>query len=261
VTSTEQSRRKYDQLAERYEEIYFYVADLGQRLIEFADPAPGTRVLDIGAGRGAVARAALARGCAVTAVDASAGMVAHLARDYPEMVVRQLDAAALDFPDGSFDLVTAGFVVQILDDPAAALRAIRRVLAPAGMVALSLETQSVDRMQWLHDLNTEFFAGPGASSQGPGPMTAEALDALLTDAGFTGLTRVSVDAPRRLPDGPAVWDWLGPRGLADSLRRLTPERAAAFRARFLAAAEGERTAEGIVLGFAATLHRAHAGQD
>ncbi|HET9142200.1 class I SAM-dependent methyltransferase [Actinophytocola sp.] len=257
MTSTESSRRKYDQLAERYEEIFFYVADLGQRLVDFAGPVPGARVLDVGAGRGAVARAAVARGCAVTAVDASAGMVAHLAEDYPGMVVRQLDAAALDFPPGSFDLVTAGFVVQILDDPAAALAAMRRVLAPSGMVALSLETQSADRTKWLLDLTAEFFPGAGASA-GPGPMTADALDTLLTEAGFTGLERTAVDAPRKLPDARAVWDWLGPRGLADSVRRLPPERAEQFRARFLAVAEAERTSDGIVLGFAATLHRAHA---
>ncbi|HEU5470848.1 MAG TPA: methyltransferase domain-containing protein [Actinophytocola sp.] len=246
---------KYDALAERYEEIFFYVADLGRQLIDFADPPPGARVLDIGAGRGAVARAALARGCLVTAVDASAGMVAHLAADYPDLTVHRMDAAALDFPDGSFDLVTAGFVVQVLDDPGAILADVRRLLSPSGMVALSLETQTVGRLGWLHDLNAEFFAVPDAPA-GPGPMTHAQLDGLLAEAGFTAVERISVEMPRTLPDGPALWDWLADRGLADSVARLTPDRATEFRTRFLGHAETMRVTGGITLEFAATLHRA-----
>src|SRR5688500_3748976 len=73
VTSTEQGRRKYDELADRYEEVFPYVADVGKLLVDHASPPPGARVLDVGAGRGAVARAALSRGCVVTAVDASMG--------------------------------------------------------------------------------------------------------------------------------------------------------------------------------------------
>jgi ubiquinone/menaquinone biosynthesis C-methylase UbiE len=158
VTSTERGRRKYDEIAERYEDIFFYVGEVGQQLVDFADPAPGSRVLDVGAGRGAVARAALARGCVVTAVDASARMVELLGADFPEFTVRQLDAGRLDFADGSFDLVTAGFLVQVLDDPAAAIAEVRRVLVPAGLFALSLERQSVGRLHWLQELGAEFFA-------------------------------------------------------------------------------------------------------
>ncbi|MFD1046211.1 class I SAM-dependent methyltransferase, partial [Kibdelosporangium lantanae] len=121
MTSTERGRRKYDELADRYEEVFPYVADVGKQLVSFAAPGAGARVLDVGAGRGAVARAALDLGCVVTATDASAGMVARLAADFPGVVARQMDAGALDFPAGSFDLVTAGFVVQVLPDPERAL--------------------------------------------------------------------------------------------------------------------------------------------
>ncbi|MFL6141492.1 MAG: class I SAM-dependent methyltransferase [Labedaea sp.] len=260
MTSTERGRRKYDALADRYEEIYFYVADLGRRLIEFVDPAPGTRVLDVGAGRGAVARAALARGCLVTAVDASAGMVAHLAADYPELTVHQMDAGRLDFPSGSFDLVTAGFVIQIMTDPAVVLTELRRVLTPTGAIALSLETQDVGRMAWLEDLSVEFFAG-GRRPPEPtrGPLIHDQLDDLLDASGFVGITRTSVRMPQPIPDPPALWAWLAPRGLADAVGGLPAERAEEFHRRFLAAA-GEMQADGgITLDFAATLHRATVG--
>jgi SAM-dependent methyltransferase len=278
VTSTEQGRRKYDEIAETYEDIFFYVADVGQRLVDFADPAPGDRVLDVGAGRGAVARAALARGCVVTAVDASARMVELLGADFPEITARQLDAGRLDFAGGSFDLVTAGFVVQVLDDPAAAVAEIRRVLAPGGVFALSLERQSVGRLGWLHELNAEFFAGrptdttptddppatdrPAdrtvAADRPAGPLADDDVATLLADAGFVDLTRTSVEMPMPIADPAALWDWLTPRGLTDALRRLPADRTAEFHRKFLAGAERMHADGGIVLDFRATLHRAHA---
>ncbi|WP_020667226.1 class I SAM-dependent methyltransferase [Amycolatopsis nigrescens] len=269
MTTAEQAKAKYDQLADRYEEIFFYVADLGERLVDFARPPREARTLDVGAGRGAVARAALAAGCAVTAIDASPRMVERLVADHPEITGRTMDAARLEFPDSSFDLVTAGFVVQILADPAGALAEAHRVLAPGGTIALSLETQGMGRMTWLQDLSTEFFAA--AQSAEPtepsdptedtedtatGPMTHQHLDALLEAAGFTGLAQRSVAMPLTIPDPPALWDWLIPRGLAEAVAVLPPERAELFHQRFLAEAGRMHEEGGIILDFAATLHRA-----
>jgi SAM-dependent methyltransferase len=251
VTSTEGSRRKYDALADRYEEIFFYVADVGRRLVEFAEPPPGGRLLDVGAGRGAVARAALASGCTVTAVDSSAGMVSRLTADHPEMVVRQQDAGALGFADGSFDVVTAGFVVQVLTSPAEALAEFRRVLLPGGVLALSLERQEVGRLGWLQDLTREFFGGGGGS-----PMTADGLDALLRSAGFSSLSQVTVDIPKPLADAAALWDWVADQGVADAVDALPTERAVAFREGFFRGAEEMHRNGGITLSFGATLHRA-----
>jgi SAM-dependent methyltransferase len=253
LTSTERNRRKYDVLADHYEELFFYVADVGRRLVDFADPRPGARVLDVGAGRGAVARAALALGGVVTAVDASPGMVELLGADYPEMTVRQMDAGALDFPDASFDLVTAGFVVQVLDDPGRALAEFRRVLAPGGTVALSLERQTVGRMGWLYELNTEFFGDGGAARE---PMTAGRLDGLLASAGFGSLSRTEIDVPKPVPNPDALWDWMSLQGLPQALGALPAERASAFLDAFFANAGNMHTNGGIVLEFGATLHRA-----
>lgn len=263
MTSTEEGRRKYDALADRYEEIYFYVADVGRRLVSFADPPGGARLLDVGAGRGAVARAGLERGCAVTAVDASAGMASRLAADYPEMVVRQQDAGSLGFADGSFDVVTAGFVVQVLSDPSAALAEFRRVLAPGGMVALSLERQEIGRLGWLYDLNRSFF-GSGSDSDGSdgsgssdgAPLAADQLEDLLLSAGFVSPTRVMVDIPKHLPDPAALWDWLALQGVPAAVDALPTEQAVAFREQFFRDAEKMHRQGGITLNFAATLHRA-----
>ncbi|MFI7675776.1 class I SAM-dependent methyltransferase [Actinophytocola sp. NPDC049390] len=249
MTSTEQHRRKYDALAERYEEIYFYVADLGRELVSRAAPPPGTRLLDVGAGRGAVARVGLARGCTVTAVDASAGMVARLAADHRDMLVLQQDAGALRFPDGSFDLVTAGFLVQVLAEPEMALAEFHRVLVPDGMVALSLERQVVGRLGWLHDLNREYFGGGSGA-----PLSPDRLDELLVAAGFDEPERTMVKVPRHLPDPAALWDWLALQGVPEALDDLPSPHAVTFRERFFRGAEDMHRNGGITLEFAATLH-------
>ena len=253
MVTAAQARAKYDQLADSYEEIFFYVADVGRQLVDFAGPPPGARVLDVGAGRGAVARAALARGCVVTAVDASPRMMERLAADHPEITAGAMDAAHLAFPDGSFDLVTAGFVVQVLDDPAAVLAEIRRVLAPGGTVALSLETQSVGRMAWLQELALEFIS-PGASAEPAGAMTHAGLEDLLRDAGFVDLVKESVEMPRPIADPAALWEWLAPRGISELMQALG-ERGPEFHRRFLSAAQEMHDDGGIALEFAATLHR------
>lgn len=253
MTSTERSRRRYDVLADHYEELFFYVADVGRHLVDLAGPRPGTRVLDVGAGRGAVARAALSRGCVVTAVDASPGMVELLGADYPEIAVGQMDAGGLEFPDASFDLVTAGFLVQVLDDPALALGEFRRVLAPGGTVALSLERQTVGRLGWLYELSAEFFGDEGSARD---PMTGGQLDELLAAAGFESLPGTEIDIPKPVASPEDLWDWMSLQGLPDALRALPAERAGAFRDAFFAEAENMHAKGGIVLEFGATLHLA-----
>ncbi len=100
MVTAAQAKAKYDQLVDRYEDIFFYVADVGRDLVAFADPAPGTRLLDVGAGRGAVARAALAKGCAVTAIDASSLMMRRLAEDHPEISASEGDLYRTGFRTG-----------------------------------------------------------------------------------------------------------------------------------------------------------------
>jgi SAM-dependent methyltransferase len=215
-------------------------------------------VLDVGAGRGAVARAALALGCVVTAVDASKGMVDRLGEDFPEITTEQMDAAHLSFPDASFDLVTAGFVVQVLADPDVALGEAKRVLSPGGMLALSLERQSVGRLRWMYELASEFFGVPVPSDddENTGALTDKQLAALLSGAGFVDLATLPVEMPVPLADPSALWDWLEPRGLGDAVRALPNDRGEQFRDRFLAGAERMHADAGIVLDFRATLHKA-----
>jgi SAM-dependent methyltransferase len=190
-------------------------------------------------------------------------MVERLGSDYPGITARQMDAGRLDFANGSFDLVTAGFVIQVLDDPAAAIAEIRRVLASAGMCALSLERQSVGRLQWLHQLQAELLQSPSpddiTGDQDAGYLTEQGLDTLLEEGGFVDLTKKNnIEMPLSISDPQAMWNWLASQGLTEVLRSMPDDRSAEFRERFFAGAEHMHTHGGIVLEFGATLHLARA---
>ncbi len=61
----------------------------------------------------------------------------HAAKDLPWVRVTAGDADHPDFPAGSFDAVTAGFMVFLLPDPPAAVARWARLLRPGGRLALS----------------------------------------------------------------------------------------------------------------------------
>ena len=97
---------------------------------------PGMSLLDVGCGPGTITAdlaklVAPGRVTALERTEDALNLVSHL--DGVDLVVG--DAHALDFPDGSFDVVHAHQVLQHLADPVKALREMRRVTAPGGIVA------------------------------------------------------------------------------------------------------------------------------
>ncbi|HEX6491306.1 MAG TPA: class I SAM-dependent methyltransferase [Gaiellaceae bacterium] len=109
-------------------------------LVSRVEAAPGERVLDVATGTGAVAlELLLQRGCAVVGVDQSAEMLA-VARSRLPAAVQLVEASAerLPFEDASFDGLTFTYLLRYVDDPAATLRELARVVRPGGTIA-SLE--------------------------------------------------------------------------------------------------------------------------
>ena len=104
----------------------------------------GARVLDVATGTGMVA-AALVRhtGAHVTALDQSpqmlAGLRARLARD--PLLATSIEplvgeAEALPFADAAFDALTFTYLLRYVDDPAATLAELARVVKPGGVVGM-----------------------------------------------------------------------------------------------------------------------------
>ena len=102
----------------------------------------GMDLLDVGCGPGTIT-IDLAKRVApgqVIGVDASASVLEGAARAAEEAACANVtfqsgDITQLEFEDGSFDIVHAHQVLQHLPDPVAALREMRRVCRPGGVVA------------------------------------------------------------------------------------------------------------------------------
>ena len=113
-------------------------------LVAATAAGPGDRVLDVATGTGMVAAALVRRyGCRVTALDQSAhmlgGLRVRIASD-PELAGRieplEGQAERLPFPDAAFDALTFTYLLRYVDDPAATLRELARVVKPGGTVAM-----------------------------------------------------------------------------------------------------------------------------
>jgi demethylmenaquinone methyltransferase/2-methoxy-6-polyprenyl-1,4-benzoquinol methylase len=108
------------------------------------------RVLDVATGTGMVARALVRRyGCRAIGLDQSADMLAAGSADGRPLVRAQ--GERLPFVDESFDHVTFTYLLRYVDDPAATMRELARVLRPGGRVAtleFGVPANSMWRFLW-----------------------------------------------------------------------------------------------------------------
>lgn len=210
-------------------------------LLDAAGAGPGTRLLEVGCGPGALAALARDRGAEVTATDAEPAMVA-LAAALPGVRAERAALPGLPYADGTFDAVVGAFVLNHVPDPQAAAADLRRVLAPGGRAALAVwDTLERNRAQGLVFDAVRAVGGAAPRLPGPPPFARHAspagLAALLEGAGFTGV-RV----------GPARWthrvdpaDWWrhvlsGTVLTAALVESRPPEEADRIRAAYLALA-------------------------
>ncbi len=108
----------------------------------------GLRVLDACCGPGFYAEELVARGASVAAFDASPPMVALARQRLGDSVVvdELLLGEPLPYADGTFDLVLCALAIHYVDDRAAALTELGRVLRPGGALVLSTQHPMCD---WL----------------------------------------------------------------------------------------------------------------
>jgi demethylmenaquinone methyltransferase/2-methoxy-6-polyprenyl-1,4-benzoquinol methylase len=100
-------------------------------------PRDGGAVLDVATGTGLVAAELLRRGFEVTGVDQSAEMLARARERFgPRIELVEASAERLPFPDSSFDHLTFTYLLRYVDDPAATMRELARVVRPGGTIAM-----------------------------------------------------------------------------------------------------------------------------
>jgi demethylmenaquinone methyltransferase/2-methoxy-6-polyprenyl-1,4-benzoquinol methylase len=117
-----------------------------REMVRRVQAGPGDRVLDVATGTGMVATALVRRyGCSVVGLDQSPEMLsgAQAKLDADPQLAASIElvrgqAESLPFADGEFDQLTFTYLLRYVEDPAATLSELARVVKSGGRIA-SLE--------------------------------------------------------------------------------------------------------------------------
>jgi phosphatidylethanolamine/phosphatidyl-N-methylethanolamine N-methyltransferase len=178
--------RAYDRWAPVYDMVFGPVFERGRQAAIAAAERVGGRILEVGVGTG-ISLPDYSPNNRIVGIDVSEMMLRKARERVAErglMHVERLavmDAAQLDFPDHSFDVVVAQYVVTTVPDPEATLDEFARVLKPGGEIILvsrvgaeaglrrTLEhwfAPAARKLGWRTDFPWERYSAWAARSQG-----------------------------------------------------------------------------------------------
>jgi SAM-dependent methyltransferase len=186
-----------------YERHARFVSDLGAAVLDWLDPRPGERILDLGCGDGVLTLKRVERGARVVGVDTSPSLLeAARARGID---ARLMDGEALDF-DAEFDAVFSNAALHWMTRADTVAAGVRRALKPQGrfvaefgghgnVAAIVTALRAAAR---LHGGDQD-VAGPWFYP------TADEYRALLEANGFQVERIALIPRPTPLPTGIAGW--------------------------------------------------------
>jgi SAM-dependent methyltransferase len=199
-----------------------------QLLEEHADPTsahrleatgvgPGWNCLEIGAGRGSIARwlgERVGPSGHVIALDLDTSLLTDL--DEPNIEVVEGDLLDIELPEGSFDLIHARLVLMHIPERRLALRRIFSLLRPGGHVVL----EELDWMAILTDPQPERIALFQAFNDALTTIDFECGRALLREIDQTGFTDSTADFRVDVVEGAtplAQWEQLSVKALTETV--------------------------------------------
>jgi phosphatidylethanolamine/phosphatidyl-N-methylethanolamine N-methyltransferase len=187
--------RLYAQFASVYNGIFGPILHAGRvEALRELPLLPGDDILEVGIGT-ALTATLYPSDCRVMGIDLSEPMLREAARHVESQGRRnvqlwRMDASSLAFPDESFDVVYAAYLVSVVPDPVAVLKEMRRVCRTGGHIVLL-----------NHFLSTNPILS--ALERWISPLTARAgfrsdldLSVLLTQAGLEPVSIKKVNTPR-----------------------------------------------------------------
>ena len=217
-----------DSPADNYERFFvpYIAAPLATDLIEVAAPARGERALDVGCGTGVVTRLLADRVGAsgsVAGLDVNPAMLAtarSATRRGVAIAWHEGGAESMPFPDGVFDLVTCQQSLQFIPNKLAALREMRRVLAPGGRLVLNVPGPVPTLFGVLADAVGRNVAREAAEAIQLvfSLHDADELRELATTAGFGEVdVRAATKRLKLPPPAEFLWKWLACTPLAPAI--------------------------------------------
>ncbi|MEV3993892.1 class I SAM-dependent methyltransferase [Streptomyces sp. NPDC049837] len=244
-----------------------FFTPMGERLVEFAGPRPGQRLLDVGCGLGATllpaARLVGPAGSAL-GIDIAEAMIEEAGREAARQGIgnvelRVMDGEHPDLPARSFDLVLGSYSVIFLPDARAALARYAGLLRDGGRIAFTSPVFTRDTFPFLPPLFTDLIPMsllrhlPAAWHpeqlqrqlhswlEDPADLTA-ALDR----AGFGDVRIVDESVDMTARSGEAWVDWSHTQGMRLLWQHLPAGEAASLRARLITALDALRGEDGLV---------------
>ncbi len=187
--------RVYEKLANVYDLIFGPTLHPGRlQALEQMDMQPGDTVLEVGVGTG-INLSLYPKSCSITGIDLSRPMLDKARERVARKGLRncrvlEMDAAALTFPDNSFDIVYAPYLISVVPDPVKVAQEMRRVCRPDGRIVILNHFKSTNPI--LSRIETAIS-----------PLTVHVgfksdldLQAFLTQANLTPLSTAKVNIPK-----------------------------------------------------------------
>jgi ubiquinone/menaquinone biosynthesis C-methylase UbiE len=197
----------YDDFMGRYSVL------LSPLFADFAGIERRQRVLDVGAGTGALTRELVGRGAEVVAVEPSPEFARTLRARFPQIEIHEASAEKLPFEENSFDVALAQLVVAFMADAPAAMRELGRVAHRVGICMWGVE--EVEMFAAIG--RTARVVGSGSAEQGARRYrNPQELYELLEGAGLTNIETGELDVSASYVDFEDFWRALsrqvGPAG-------------------------------------------------
>lgn len=227
-----------------------YFPRLGQWLVDLAQIPAGAHVLDVACGQGAVllpvAQQVGPQGRAI-GIDLSERMVQETAARLTQLglsqaQVLQMDAEHLEFMPATFDLVVCGFSLQFFPHLEQTLSEFRRVLKPAGRVAVTTWGDEDQRWSWYDDLRNAYQAVVKLGSHSLD--RPDELRARFDRTGFTNIQITTKDLDMIYTDEEEWWTMQWSISGRAGLERLEPKRLEQFKAEVFERMQALRQADG-----------------
>ncbi len=215
-----------------------FFSDLGALLVTRMSIPSGSKLIDVGAGTGAVSAAAsqrLGTSGFVFAVDVALKMLAQLRSRFDGLtetpiVTALMDAAALGVRSASVDVALSGIALQSMSDPRSAVDEMCRVQRPGGAFGISTSKgwwwQEDPRWRWHAVLLDEL----GVAIDDPPPSSGQRfVDQLLSDMPLSSVERTEEVLDFEFEDAETYWNWCWSHGWRGVMERLSAEQLARYQ--------------------------------
>ncbi len=209
-----------------------YSMRLAPVFAEFAGVQEGQRVLDVGAGTGALTVELRRRGVQAAAVDPSPSFAASLAHRLPDVEVQHGPAEDLPWPDESFDAALAQLVLTFMNDAPRGVAEMRRVVRPGSVVAACMwDRDGMEMLAAVHRTQRAFADGGETTEARTMYRSRVEIEALFAGDGFVDVQTELLEVGADYAGFDEFWDALGggagPAGVW--IKELSDDRRAAAR--------------------------------